>query len=245
LTAVAPSFTAPSGVTAFVEFARSRDCVVDEMLERVKAIYEPVAPLRFDDDDLKAFLGIVYLAARFWRPRAVIQTGTFVGTSAVAIALALRENGRGRVYTIDPEPREYFGVRRPVVLAREVISRAGIDREVELVRGYSTVPLDRGRMRLPFAPRWRLAALAGVTSWDMLVVDGDHTFEGCRLDLEHGAAQLAVDGPRVVVVHDYLGIHEVRAAVRAWKETKQGVSKRVVPSRCGIALLQVPVAEVT
>ena len=228
-----------------MEFARRSDRAVDAMLDRVRAIYEPVAPLRFDDDDLRAFLGIVYLAARFWRPRTVFQTGTFVGTSAVAIALALRENGRGRVYTIDPEPREYFGIRRPVALARKVIAGAGLEAEVELVRGYSTVPLDRGRMRLPVAPQWRLTALGNVAPCDLLVVDGDHTFEGCRLDLEHGSAQLAIDGPRVVVVHDYVGIHEVRAAVRAWRETKPLLTERVVPSRCGIALLQVPVSEVT
>jgi hypothetical protein len=202
LTAVAPSFTFAPGVEAFVAFARRSDRIVDAMLERLKAIYEPVAPLRFDDDDLRAFVGTVYLAARFWRPRTVVQTGTFVGTSAVAIALALRETGGGRVYTIDPEPREYFGIRRPVALARAVVSRARLEREVELVRGYSTLPLDHGRMRLPFAPRWRLSALAAVTSCDLLVVAGDHPFAGCRLDLEHGTALLAAGGPRVVVVHE-------------------------------------------
>jgi hypothetical protein len=129
-------------------------------------------------------------------------------------------------------------VRRPVNIARWAVRRAGLAEQVHLVPGYSTLPGDAGRMELPPAPRWRLRALPCPGGWDLLVVDGDHTFQGCYLDLVHGAAGLAPGGPRVVVVHDYLGISDVRRAVRSWRGRRRGAEFHVVPSRCGTALIR-------
>jgi hypothetical protein len=50
---------------------------------------------------------------------------------------------------------------------------------------------------------------------------------------------LAPDGPRLVVVHDYLGIPAVRDAVRTFMRDHQVEELKVVPSRCGIALCRV------
>lgn len=206
--------------------------------KRIESLYAPVWPLSLTDEDLRAFVRTLYLATRYFKPRAVVQTGTFVGTSSMAIALALAENGEGRLYTIDPEPPEYFGVGSPVDVARAVAARSGLDGRITFLRGYSTIPLDRGRMELVGAPEWQLREAASREPFDMLVVDGDHTYFGCYLDLLHGTAALAPDGPRVVVAHDCLGIPDVRKAFRRRAGELRGAVTRILPSPCGIGLMQ-------
>jgi predicted O-methyltransferase YrrM len=244
----APSVITPSTgegqLARFVEWYRSRDCLEPQALERVRELFGPVWPCDLGDADLRAFLSLLYLAVRFYRPQAVVQTGTFVGTSSVAIALAMRDNEEGELYTIDPEPPAYFGIDQPVAIARRVVDSAALTQHVRFVRGYSTVPLDRGRMRLPAAPPWQLLRVPCRGRYDMLVVDGDHTFRGCYLDLIHGAQGLRSRGPQMIVVHDYLGIPEVRRAVQRWAGKRKAGLPTVVPSPCGIALFQLPAVEV-
>ena len=207
------------------------------LLRHVQAIYKAVWPFPLSDADLCSFLSFLFIAVRVLRPRVVVQTGTAVGTSTVSIGLALRENGRGQLWTIDPEPPHYFGVDNPVAMARRVVRFAGLERQVHFVRGYSTMPLDAGRMLLPAAPTWQLTQLS-LRTIDLLVIDGDHTFLGCYLDLVHGAAALSPSGPRAIVCHDYLGIPDVRKAVEFWRRSRQVRADRLVPSRCGIKFLQ-------
>ena len=209
------------------------------LLRRIAAAYGELGERVVADDDVRLFVTFLYQCARHFRPRIVVQTGTAAGTSSVALGLALRDNGSGTLLTIDPEPPEYFGVPEPVAIAREAVSRAGLDHVVRFVRGYSTIPLDAGRMTLPRAARWRLASLRGQPGVDMLVVDGDHTFLGCYLDLHYGHACLAPDGPRVIVCHDYCGIPEVKQAIKRWERTVRPRDMRLVPSPCGIRFLQV------
>jgi hypothetical protein len=233
---------APGTLDGFVAACQS-GFVDESLMERVRSSYAAVLSLDLDDEDLVVYLAVLYSAVRYWQPRVVVQTGTFVGASTLAIGFGLADNEAGELYTIDPEPHLYFGIREPVAVARRVIESAGLSGLVHLVKGYSTVPLDAQRMTLPVAPPWCLTRVRCRGCYDMLVVDGDHTFEGCLLDLEHGAAGLAGDGARLAVVHDYLGISDVRRAVRTWRHGRTGCEQRVVPSRCGIALLRVPVEE--
>lgn len=208
------------------------------VLHDVSAIYSRVFPCPLSDEDLRGFLGFLYLCVRILRPRVIVQTGTAIGTSTVAMALGLRDNGSGRIWTIDPEPDEYFGIAEPVATARKAVAHARLGDHVTFVRGYSTVPLDSGRMRLPDAPSWQLTRLPPYGSIDLLVVDGDHTFLGCYLDLSFGSSGLSSHGPRALVCHDYIGIPHVRRAVRLWSQTRRLRVERTIPSRCGIKFFQ-------
>ncbi|MCH7534234.1 MAG: class I SAM-dependent methyltransferase [Bacteroidetes bacterium] len=208
------------------------------MLLEIQEIYSKIWPCSLDDRDIRDFLGTLYLATLYFKPRIVIQTGTFVGTSSVAIALGLKENNCGLLYTIDPEPQHYFGVSRPVSVARSVALNGDLAARVRFVRGYSTIPGDTDRMEITSAPNWRLLEISRKTRHDMLVVDGDHTFTGCYLDLVYGTLGLAQDGPRLIIGHDYLGIHDVHQSFIKWKTQLNGFIFRVVPSPCGIALIQ-------
>src|SRR5215207_9881307 len=95
--------------------ARLRDAAGrarSEVVPRVAEVYAPLSGVPWDDPEVRSFLETVYLCVRHLAPRAVVQTGTWTGASAVAMGLALRDNGAGRLWSIDPEPPEYFGVRR-------------------------------------------------------------------------------------------------------------------------------------
>jgi predicted O-methyltransferase YrrM len=191
-----------------------------------------------EDDDIKIFLRVLYLATTYFEPKLIAQTGTFVGTSSIAMALALHETTGGRLYTIDPEPPEYFGAAEPVAIARSAVQAAGLDNYIQFIEGYSTLPLDDERIELVEAPHWQLQKLARDTGYDVLVVDGDHTFLGCFLDLMCGSEGLKEDGPGIVIIHDYLGIPEVKQATTKWRRYFPGMQMKVLPSPCGIALIQ-------
>lgn len=209
------------------------------VVARIKRIYDVVWPCDQSDPDLQTFASFLYLAVRVFRPRVVIQTGTAVGTSTMALAFGLRDAGGGHLYTIDPEPDSYMGVAHPVAHARAAVEHAKLGSLVTFVRGYSTLALDAGRIALPKeAPKWCLPRISRRSPADLIVVDGDHTFLGCHLDLVHGEAGLATDGPRILICHDYLGILEVRRAVQVWRESREPRFERVIPSPCGIKFLQ-------
>lgn len=222
----------------FVNYFHLTKFLCPQMLKRIEKIYSKFWPLTLSDKDIRIFLSVLYLATRYFKPRVVVQTGTFIGTSSIAVALALEESLAGLLYTIDPDPPRYFGVSEPVSIARAAAKQGGLDGKICFIKGYSTVPSDRGRMKLVPASTWQLKKIAYKTSYDMLVVDGDHTFLGCYFDLIYGTPGLALDGPRVIVVHDYLGIPEVNNALKKWRSLFRNHIMKVVPSPCGIALLQ-------
>lgn len=208
------------------------------LFRRVAGAYGSDGSRMVADADVSVFLTILYRMTRYFRPRLVVQTGTATGASTVAMGLGLRDNGTGRLITIDPEPPSYFGVHNPVAVARAAVARMELDDVVEFDRGYSTIPLDVGRMTLPEAPRWRLPAARGAAGADLVVIDGDHTPLGAHLDLIYGTRVLAEDGPRLIVCHDYRSIDAVRAAFDAWAELVRPRFVHVVPSPCGIAIAQ-------
>lgn len=222
----------------FVEYLHSESPHCSKLMRRLERAYAKVWPCTLDDDEIKSFLGTLYLATCYFKPRAVVQTGTFVGSSSLSIAFALKRNDFGRLYTIDPEPPEYFGVSEPVSIARRVVKDARLGEQVLFLKGYSTLPLDATRIKLAPRPRWQLQKISRMLSYDMMVIDGDHTFLGCYLDLVYGAPGLNQQGPRVIIIHDYLGIPDVQKAVNKWREQSAPLAMKVVPSSCGIALMQ-------
>lgn len=225
-------------LTDFVKYYHLNQYRSPEMLEWIESIYNKFHPVKIHDQDLKQFLTVIYLAVRFFKPKNVIQTGTFTGLSSMAIAKGFKENKHGLLYTIDPEPPAYFGIDNPVNIAREAVSSAQLQSEVILVKGYSTVPNDESRMDLVPGKSWCLTEIAEKVAYDMMVIDGDHTFLGCFNDLYYGAAGLSIKGPRLMIVHDYLGIPAVKEAVRKWKSSHNSVEIKIVPSPCGIALIR-------
>lgn len=53
-------------------------------------------------------------------------------------------------------------------------------------------------------------------SFDVIHIDGDHTYEGCKWDIDNTISLLKEDG--VMVIDD---VHYWEGCTRAWKESKQ------------------------
>lgn len=223
----------------FVQIVRSSGEPCPLALRQIERKYAGICPVSMQNEDVRLLLSVTYLAVRFFKPRSVLQTGTFIGGTSVAIGLALKQNRFGSLITIDPEPPEYFGVPNPVSVARRIALESGLEKQIEFVRGYSTMPLDGKRQKLVAGPTWQIDRIARKAPYDMLVVDGDHTFLGCYMDLVHGVSGLSAQGPRLMIVHDYVGIPEVRSAVDRWMASRPSAPREVLTSACGIFLAQV------
>lgn len=134
------------------------------------------------------------------RAESVIEIGTFKGFSALAIASGLRFLDQGwsepksersrpdidyqgllepkqrRVYCVDPTLMPH---------AVDVIRKNNLTRYVEFItRRSEDVSLD--------------------VVADLVFIDGDHTYEGCRADVEHFVSQNLRKGG-YFILHDYFG----------------------------------------
>jgi predicted O-methyltransferase YrrM len=115
----------------------------------------------------------------------ILETGRFNGGSVFLMSWA---NRAVPIWSIDLAPRDDE-------LLRQFLDGHGIGRNVRLIVGDSQHQRD---------PR--------VTGFDVLFVDGDHSYQGCTNDLENWWPLLATGGH--VVLHDsYHGNEVQRAAI--------------------------------
>jgi predicted O-methyltransferase YrrM len=127
----------------------------------------------------------IYALARHYRPENVVEVGTFAGGTAVGFARAMVENGSGQLICVDQDV--YSSGTFPVVTQRN-LRRAGLpDSQVRLCCGDSKEQLPKlaGELRARV---------------DIILVDGDHTYDGALLDLNN-CLPLIKPGS-LILVHD-------------------------------------------
>jgi len=141
--------------------------------------------------DWKSGLGdhvyCLYGLARSLAPEVVVEIGSARGRSTCALALACRQNGRGKVYAIDPH---------------------NVNDWTESGTGGQTLPFLRERLHDYELEDWceiiRGESKDASQKWcrpiDLLFIDGDHTLEGVRQDFEQFSPWLRANG--LVVFHD-------------------------------------------
>ena len=219
------------------EYARyliSKENLVFPLASKVETAYRCIEKnFKLDPFDQVHFVAALYHAVQYFQPTHVIQTGTCTGVSLMAMLIAASDSGKSiHITSIDPEPDYYAFSNQPVRTARLVVRQCGFDRYVNFVKGYSGTappcsPLP-GNLLLSFPP-----------SFDMLVVDGDHSFKGAYTDLTVGYDTLRGDKP-IIFVHDYNSIPEVRAAVDLWLNRSGLVFQAFKTEKpCGLAIIQV------
>jgi len=71
---------------------------------------------------------LLYALVRMFKPEYCLETGTFVGISALWIARALEENQKGKLYSTEIE-QQYVDV------SRKFLERCGLAHRVELIFG--------------------------------------------------------------------------------------------------------------
>ena len=116
----------------------------------------------------------------------IVEIGRLNGGSTFVMACAASPDVR--IYSIDIQPQDDG-------LLRRLFDDNGIGKNVELIVGDS----QRG-------------AYPQIGEIDLLFIDGDHTFEGCRRDLNNWYGRLVVNGH--LLLHDvYMGRYGIQDAV--------------------------------
>lgn len=138
---------------------------------------------------------LLYSFVRAIRPKIVVETGTFIGYSALCIAQAMEDNDAGHLHCFDlfaTPPKNYIspvlGPRESLLeIAREHLERAGLAHRASLHPGDSSASIRR-------VFRDRKDAV------DLAFIDGDHMIEGCLEDWTSVDEILKPGG--IVFLHD-------------------------------------------
>jgi predicted O-methyltransferase YrrM len=139
----------------------------------------------------------LYRLVRCTRPRAILEIGTQEGASAVACALAMRDNGTPMdVVCVDPflESGDNDGL-------------ATLRQWYDYVRDSGF--LGRGVQLMMTESRQAVAMLE--KRFNLVLVDGSHKYDDVRHDFEWALSLLSPDG--LVWLHDYVHYESVRRAV--------------------------------
>jgi len=145
---------------------------------------------KLDDIDFHSGLGdsayLLYGLARALKPKVAVEIGSARGKSACYVARALKENGSGKLFAIDPHTRTNWNDEDSVDTLDEMrrnLRALKLEKQVQILRETS----ERA------AAQWLLPI-------DMLFIDGDHSYDGVKRDWELFAPYVARFG--VVVFHD-------------------------------------------
>jgi predicted O-methyltransferase YrrM len=140
--------------------------------------------------DFRSGLGdsawLLYGICRSLKPAVAVEVGSARGKSACYIGMALKENGAGRLFAVDPHISTNWNDTDSVdtyQILRHHLEELGLTEVATIVRRASG------------------DALADVPeSIDMLFIDGDHCYEGVKADWNLFTPRLSRFG--LVVFHD-------------------------------------------
>lgn len=141
----------------------------------------------------------MYALLRKLQPEHAVEIGMAYGASALTILTALRENGSGRLTSIDPYPK--FDSGRLSALG--AIERSGLTHLHTHRHGYS-------HLELPQLVREGAQA-------QFVYIDGDHSYDGCFVDMYYSDLLLPVGG---VLAFDDTGWRSVHKVIRHLLRTR-------------------------
>lgn len=207
-------------------------------------ILDKARPLGHHEDESTLNLGFGFLyygLVRTLRPRHVVVIGSGFGFSVVCLALAMKDNGRGRLSFVDPSysllrdgPLRTIGGTSQWDEPRKVrdhFSRFGVEDIVTHYRQTSEV----------FFGEW---ATNGLPPIDIGFIDGNHSYEAARHDF---TAAVQVSRP-----NSYLLLHDTNLYLREFirhagvKRLVKAIARRPedfevidFPFSSGVALVRV------
>lgn len=145
----------------------------------------PRAGLPARNRDHPRYARWMHAFVKFYKPEITVELGTTAGGTAVGIARALLENGRGRLICID---NGECGFGSFPGIARKNIESVGLKNErFDLIYEDSKIVMPRLSSQLK-------------QSVGVYLVDAAHTFEAALADIENGLPMVKPDG--FILVHD-------------------------------------------
>ena len=175
---------------------------------------------------------LLYALTRSYKPEVCVEIGSAQGKSACYIGVALKKNGMGRLYAIDPHTstdwNDVNSVDSYEIIIRN-LRKAGVSDQVEIVRQFST----------DVAKTWNRPI-------DILFIDGDHSYEGVKHDWDAFSPHVSPFG--IVVFHDT--IWDVGEVDENYQREDMGVPRFVdelrqegyqvltIPNDYGVSLVQ-------
>tara|TARA_R100001244_G_scaffold25113_4_gene25594 strand:- start:56475 stop:57041 length:567 start_codon:yes stop_codon:yes gene_type:complete len=183
---------------------------IEPFVETKDIIFKGDDPLYFKDDLKRKYYNFYFSYGRHFKPRNIFEIGVRTGYTAYFLLLGSKaEKFRG----IDLETYKVNSSQLAIGLIRKVCE----DSSVAIGDSHKLTALDE--------------------AYDLVHIDGDHSYDGKVQDLELAFGSLSPDG--VIVVDDYnpnLGI-EVKRATDDFAK-KHDLKVTVLPTFTGHALLQ-------
>ncbi len=210
----------------------------------IEDLFRHARPLGHHEDRERLNLGfgfIYYALARTLRPKHVLVIGSGFGFSVACFALALRDNGTGRLLFVDPSysvladgPFKTVGGTSQWDDAAKVARRFGRFGVADLVTHY--------RMRSDeFFERYEEL---GLPSLDIAFIDGNHSYDNVRRDFRGALRRMRRNG--YLLLHDtniyvrelvrHAGVKRWLKALKARKDLFEAID---FPFSSGVALVRV------
>jgi predicted O-methyltransferase YrrM len=131
---------------------------------------------------------LLYGLTRSMKPDVCVEIGSARGKSTCHIGMALKENGHGKLYAIDPHRstkwNDPYSVDTFGIITQN-LKNVGVVEQVEIVRKTSDCAAQNWSKKI-----------------DILFVDGDHSYEGVKSDWDLFSPHLREFG--IVIFHDTL-----------------------------------------
>lgn len=130
---------------------------------------------------------LLFRLARSRSAGNLVEIGSYLGASSCALAAGIADNdGQGHLYCIDTWGNDAMTEGKKDTMGEFATNTRVFASRISTVRGFSTDVVDEISKR--------------VSSVDMLFIDGDHSYEGCRADWLAYKPLLARNA--IIVCHD-------------------------------------------
>lgn len=196
--------------------------------ETIDRLLELAADMAQHTDPETGNLGYGYLyygLIRVLRPEAVVCIGSYRGFTPVCLALALAHNGKGLCHFIDPGKVDDHW-HRPENL--EALDRDfGLAGRLLHIRKTTQEVVAEGTI---------------VDEIDLLVIDGDHSYQGVKFDFDRLGARVRPGG--MILLHDSVqgGVgftkREVKDFLAAEVSGKRDYETLTLPFASGLTLVR-------
>jgi predicted O-methyltransferase YrrM len=151
---------------------------------------------------------LLYGICRSLKPQVAVEIGSARGKSACYVGTALKQNGSGHLYAVDPHTTTSWNDSNSVNtfdIMRANLAALDLNDTVTILRQFSDVAIESVPKPI-----------------DMIFIDGDHTYEGVKADWDLYTPHMSQFG--WVVFHDTLW--DIRPDPR-WQRDDMGVPRFV------------------